>query len=439
MPTKGLEFNRFDSLCALCRKNEADEVGSHLAPNFIIHGAFSYDSKGKRDHEIAYLDRMYEPRQAFYGRNVSPEAINCDIGHDMTDEEVDANVNHLVYDHLFCKDCEKRFGILETEYAKFYNDGKDISPRVAYLFWMSVFWRMSRGYMALGMHIDDELKMRRILDREVSTIKDIENSDSELGGYGYVVFRCREVRKGDSGIFGTRGMKLPYVIIVNDLVVALVDDSLDKHLVAYKPVSRNDVNSWGDEDIWVEDISLEQFARMKRWIIDENIRNGYGPDSEKFSSEAKEHCHADDSPDFWYDNEEYIEMLNASEKGTKVKGTQLRNVYRFYAAELKQHAAKRAGREYDFLKDRSLMLFPFDVANYRNDLMEMARKGNCVKYLPMAAKLLKPKYLFDDPEGDDESKAIDYEEIIDKILSDGFTLDDIIDRNCCSKEGETNA
>lgn len=43
---------RHDTRCALCRKEEADKTGSHLAPNFLIHGAFSFDGKGNRDREV---------------------------------------------------------------------------------------------------------------------------------------------------------------------------------------------------------------------------------------------------------------------------------------------------------------------------------------------------------------------------------------------------
>lgn len=437
MATKGLEFNRFDSNCALCRDKEANEVGSHMAPNFIIHGAFSFDGKGKRDHEISYLNHLFESsRQAYYGRSVSPEAIDCDLGHEMTEEEADTNVNHLVYDYIFCKECEKRFGILETEYAKFYKDGKDVDPKVAYLFWLSVFWRMSIGYMGIGMHIDDGLNIRRILDKNVTTIADIEKSDADLGNYGYVCFKCNDIQKGDSGIFGTRYMKLPYVIILNDLIVALVDDSVEKHLITYKSVKRDYVNSWGDKDIYVEDISIEEFARMKRWIIDENIRNTWGPDTEKFIAEAKEHCHTEDSPDFWYENVDVLDFSRLAEKENMGAQSQLRNMYKFFVVELKEHTAKRAGRKYDFLKDRSLLLFQFDVKNYKDDLIAMAKKGHYVKYYPMATKLLKHRYLIDDPDCDEDFMGFDYEALIDRILSDGFTLNDILDRNCCSKEND---
>lgn len=135
MPTKGIEIPRIDNDCSLCRKRNADEEGSHMAPNFIIHRAFAFDGKGKRDHEISYLSQLNKTEEStYYARKVSPEAISADLGHDMTEEEVEGNINNLVYDHVFCRDCEKLFSVLETEYAKFYAEGKQISPRIPIYF-----------------------------------------------------------------------------------------------------------------------------------------------------------------------------------------------------------------------------------------------------------------------------------------------------------------
>ena len=146
----GLKIDRCDNRCALCREVEADKTGSHLAPNFMIHGMFSFDGKGRRNREISMRDHLNtSERMVYYGPEVSPDAINADHGGDLTDEELEENVNNLVIDYLFCKACEDRFGILETYYATYYAEWKheEVNSRVAYLFWLSVFWRMCVGRM----------------------------------------------------------------------------------------------------------------------------------------------------------------------------------------------------------------------------------------------------------------------------------------------------
>ena len=70
----GLKIDRCDSRCALCREAEADKTGSHLAPNFMIHGMFSFDGKGRRNREISMRDHLNtSERMVYYGPEVSPE------------------------------------------------------------------------------------------------------------------------------------------------------------------------------------------------------------------------------------------------------------------------------------------------------------------------------------------------------------------------------
>ena len=56
----------------------------------------------------------------------------------------------------------------------------------------------------------------------MTSLEDIEKADSDLGDFGYIIWRVKGLQKGDSGIFGTRRDQSPYMIIVNDMVVLLV-------------------------------------------------------------------------------------------------------------------------------------------------------------------------------------------------------------------------
>lgn len=429
---KGVEVPRYDKLCALCRSKEANEVGSHLAPNFIIHQAFSFDGTGKRDREISYLTHLNDPLEtAYYGRQVMAETIEADLGHEMTDEEIDENINNLVYDYIFCKDCEKRFGILETEYSKLYGEGKQINPRIAYLFWLSVFWRMSIGYMAIMLDIHDELEIRNILNSHITSRDEIIASELDLGNFGYVVFHADGIMKGDSGIFGTRATKCPYIIIVNDLVVALVRDNQQRHRIGYKNISKDYVNSWSDENIFIHEISLEEFARMKRWIIDESLRVGYGLEREKVARTLQEECRSEGNANAFDLNKSLLEDARSLDVAEGEPRHSYRNMRRFWIGELKYHACLRLGKSYDILKDRSLFLFQFDIDNYKEDLIKSARKGYPVSHLPYAKRLIPRKYWVN--EIDMGEKEFPYEETIDKIIQQGYTLNDIIEHNCCKK------
>lgn len=187
-----LKIPRYDDDCALCRVAKADKTGSHLAPNFLVHGAFSFDGKGGRFREIVTRDNLNtQSRWLFYGQEVSPEAISADRGRGLTDEELEGNINVLECDNLFCSRCEARFALLESEYAKFYRGEKAaVNARVAYLFWLSVFWRMGVGRMSIFLDGEDEFAMRAILGRHITSVSEICGNGADMGDFGYVLWRA---------------------------------------------------------------------------------------------------------------------------------------------------------------------------------------------------------------------------------------------------------
>lgn len=48
--------------------NDANEVGSHMAPNFMIHLAFSFDGNGPRDREIVAREHINDEWRPVYFR-----------------------------------------------------------------------------------------------------------------------------------------------------------------------------------------------------------------------------------------------------------------------------------------------------------------------------------------------------------------------------------
>ena len=95
---------RNDSLCALCPIREADKTGSHMVSNLLTAVTFSFDGKTKRDREIVELYHINNPEDnaIYYGSQVAPEKIAEDLGHEITDEELEKNTNLLCYDNIFC-------------------------------------------------------------------------------------------------------------------------------------------------------------------------------------------------------------------------------------------------------------------------------------------------------------------------------------------------
>lgn len=430
--------NRLDDRCSLCRQKEANEVGSHLAPNFIIHQAYSFDGKKGRDREIVAFEAIHgERRPIYYGRNVSPEAIDADHGGELTEKELEGNVNWLVRDHLFCKDCEKRFGILETAYKNFYeNPATRISPRVAYLFWLSVFWRMSVGQMSIIIWNEEELQLREILDKGIKTLKETEESLDDLGDFGYVVWKTEGIKKGFSGIFGTHTTESPYTIILNDLIVMLFSDISDMEWpqkYAGLEITEEMVNTWKKQEVKVNMIDLEGFARVKRFVVDQQYLEGWGPAAE---SAMKKLFEEDRHNGEAYSNPDFDEILDDAEEEDKYLGLNTdyykRYLHVMFTLEIKMRAAEREGIKYDPLKDDTMLVYSWDVENYRKDSRELVRMGFDIYLLPMAKR-----WLLSEKQKKNFKKMTEADEFWDnwvrRIRRDGFRFDDILKDNMRSK------
>lgn len=379
---KNLVIPRNDDRCALCRIAKANETGSHMVPNLLTAVAFSFDGKYKRDREIVekYHKNAPDSNSVHYGRNVAADKVTADLGHEMTDEELDNNINTLCYDYIFCKDCEKRFGVLETAFGDYYKTGKSLHPRLAYLFWLSVFWRMSIGYMGLFMDARDELDIRGILDKNLKIREEITGSTEKMGDYGYAVFRLDEpLSKGDSGVFGTNRPRSPYVILVADQVVVLFTNYSKLHkktIVFGYEIDKDNINTYRKDDYIELEMSIEELYDFKKQIV-ESTYDVFGREQEEMARRIREMERTSGKACSKKDFYAIMQLLKPREKKMRV-----RQAYRFRAAYVKMLEARARGEEYDFLKDRELMLTQDDVNNYIEDLNNFKARG--ISLVPFA-------------------------------------------------------
>ena len=433
-----LKIPRYDDNCALCRVVKADKTGSHLAPNFLIHGAFSFDGKGGRFREIVTRDNLnMQSRWLFYGQEVSPEAISADRGRSLTDEELEGNINVLECDNLFCSRCEARFALLESEYAKFYRGEKTaVNARVAYLFWISVFWRMGVGRMSIFLDGEDEFAMREILDRRITSASEICGSSADMGDFGYVLWRTKGIRKGFSGIFGTRTEHSPYMVIVNDMVVMLLSGvSRLKGTVEYAgwEIALDSINTYRKPEVLVNEISLEEFARLKRFVLDESLEAGWGRLSEMVKLDCRER---DRSSGKLHSVEKEAELIEAAKLVDGELGRPeliIRNLDVFFFGDVKRHWFARKGEEYDILEDENIMIFPFDIENYKSDLRRYNAAGRDISGMPMV-DVFMPEKFWKGKRGYSKSQK-DMEKFVGMLVAQGYTDNDIGD-NLRSKENE---
>lgn len=368
---------RFDTRCCLCRKLPANKTGSHMVPNFLAHPTFSWDGKGKRFREALNHDfiNALEKNCQFYGREVPEWRFAKGEGKEqITEDDIKKNINQLEFDNEFCVRCENRFGVLESAYSPFYNgQQKKIHPRVAYLFWLSVLWRMSMGSMSILMDINDELSLRELLDDNMlDSAKAIAESNTDLGEWQYAIFRAEGLKDGDKRILGYRKESSPYVVAYNDLVMVFFHNvPLDAELsIGPIIVKRDDLNNWHSPEKTVV-VDRAWFWDVRDWVV-ETSYDFYDPMREKalITLREKERSEGRAVSDKMKADAVKIAKIAGGPKSTMFR---LHKMERIYGAWQRLKKAEEDGKSYDPLKDDELFLRQKDFDLYFLDLARLSK------------------------------------------------------------------
>ena len=372
--------NRLDARCCLCRTMPANKTGSHMVPNFLSHPTFSWDGKGKRFHEALNHDFLNAPEEncTFYGREVPEWRFAKGEGkQSVTDEDIQKNINQLEYDNVFCSRCEGRFALLESAYSQFYNGHhKEIHPRIAYLFWLSVLWRMSMGSMSIFMNMQDELSLRQLLDDNIlDTLVDIEKSNTDLGRWKYAIFRADGLKDGDKGILGYRKECSPYVVMYNDLVMVFFHCEPEDSELNIGPVNvkREMLNDWHSPEKNTP-VDRRWFWDVRDWFV-ESSYDYYDPVREKALISIRETERSEGIVVSEWEKAEAIKFAKLI-AGPQEKHLRIRKFERIIGAWMRKKEAENNGSEYDPLNDEELFLQQRDFDMYYQDLATLSRYGN---------------------------------------------------------------
>ncbi len=261
--------------CALCRRRKADKTGSHMVPHFLIADVFTYDGSRSRDKVVVEADNLsIGTKEHYFGREVYDDTVTELLGRSLTDEELEEEAektNALTRDYIFCSDCEKRFGVIESYYSEILNGKiKDYPPQIPYLFWMSVVWRMDVGNMGAELAPEHLEKLRKILDKCLAlTREDIVVKNSKLGHCAYSLYHAKDTRDEKLSIVGLHTPSKPYVALMGRYHIRF-------YMSAYSAVSfckhngmPEDELNFGTSPEKITEIPFIEFWKVKRFLLDE--------------------------------------------------------------------------------------------------------------------------------------------------------------------------
>ncbi len=105
--------------CKLCKTNDLDNVGSHILTESIIRTALNQEGYTKReDKEIIFEISLDKVGLDYFGSAVQPEVIEDIIGKSISEELITANDNSLIDRALLCRECEKYFSFIESDFVE---------------------------------------------------------------------------------------------------------------------------------------------------------------------------------------------------------------------------------------------------------------------------------------------------------------------------------
>lgn len=216
--------------CLICKINIADKKGSHIIPHFILKRILNDVGETGRDKEVGFILKK-DVTTSYFGRAVQPEKLE-EIYGEVTEHLIANNTDDTVVDNYFCSNCEKRLGIIESEYAKTLNQPTSTKsnyisekrPFLGFLFWVSIIWRLSvQEKSGFKLKQKEENRLGRILDNylklESNEIKS-DTQDSDLLNIGYKLLRAPNFseEKG-TWLHWSPTYERPYSLIVDEYLL----------------------------------------------------------------------------------------------------------------------------------------------------------------------------------------------------------------------------
>ena len=223
---------------------------------------------------------------------------------------------------------------------------------------------------------------------------------------------------------------------MNDMVVMLLSGvSRQKGPLEYagREIALGSINTYKKPEVLVNEISLEEFARLKRFVLDESLKAGWGRLSEMVKLDCRERDRSSGKPHSVEKEAELIEAARLVDGELGRPELVIRNLDVFFFGDVKLHWFARKGEGYDILEDENIMIFPFDIENYKSDLRRYNAAGRDISGMPMV-DVFMPERFWKGKRGYSRTRK-DMEGFVDMLVARGYTDNDIRD-NLRSKENE---
>lgn len=232
-------------ICKLCKKKAASSIASHVFSHFFIKSMLNPLDENKRGYGSSYSISSNKFLNVFFERKLDSKKITEVLGREITDNEIDALVDHYAVKFILCKDCEDKFERIETYFNDFVfkevfhnkfkqtgiNDNQiihsleNVNNNVIRLFVISLIWRASiTNFDNFSLNHRDQEEIRILLDRCLDLdIKEIETKskifERKIRSYPMMLFSTRFFSDTTSNLVHIDKSKSPYFFKINEYII----------------------------------------------------------------------------------------------------------------------------------------------------------------------------------------------------------------------------
>jgi len=278
------------AICLLCKKNEADQSGSHILTAWITASIF--DQQGRnRDYELIFKLTTLAQNENFFGRSVLPEKIEEELGRELTDTEKENQKNDLVRDFIFCKICEKKFKVVEDYFKSIHLEldkkiiPENIEPDITRLFFYSLLWRASVlkfQNFSISEKINESLRniLNNNLEQTLNETIEKTTQDNTIRSYPLAIIKTPKPEQTTSNlIFLHPSLSMPYMCFINDYIVLFyernthVNSRFRKLFLMDGLVFPYSITNYNETKFYIDFMTGNKWLIIKTKLIDEMVYN----------------------------------------------------------------------------------------------------------------------------------------------------------------------
>ena len=293
--------------CKLCKVNDLSGIKSHIFTESLIRSALNLDGKPKRggNEAVAQLS-LKNIGYSYFGENVLPERREELLGFLQGENEIlETSKNEFINDKLLCSYCEKRFGIIESEFiSQIYSKLISANPNIGYsnyhteqanliiLFFLINIWRASTSkFNKWSLSPIEAENIRILLDNSIDdeygkVIQKFQKNKSYICNLSYVICFLEHLDQPfTENIIAIDLIENPHYFHLNRMIILFTFESNQLDLPEYL-INSVHINDFEGNICEIDNINIKNLSNGERGKLVKSYLNRFSEKLFKHTAET---------------------------------------------------------------------------------------------------------------------------------------------------------